>query len=80
MFPILFKIAGFPIGTYGLLLTGGFFLALALAMRLARKDGLAPESISDLAISLLIAGIVGSKLLMIGVDLSSGVSFRPGNQ
>jgi phosphatidylglycerol:prolipoprotein diacylglycerol transferase len=76
MHPILFKIAGFPIGTYGLLLTLGFFLALALAMNLARRDGVSPEAISDLAVTLLIAGIVGSKVLMIIVDLVGGASFR----
>ena len=75
MHPILFKIAGFPLGTYGLLLTLGFFLALALAQRLARQDGLSPESLSDLAITLLIAGIIGSKLLMMAVDLMNGYSF-----
>ena len=72
MHPILFKIAGFPIGTYGLLLTIGFFLALALAKRQARMDGIEPEHISDLAITLLLAGIIGSKLLMVIVDLING--------
>jgi len=75
MHPILFKIGSFPIGTYGLLLTAGFFLALLLAQRLGRLEGIAPESISDLAITLLLAGVIGSKLLMVIVDLSGGVSF-----
>jgi phosphatidylglycerol:prolipoprotein diacylglycerol transferase len=74
MHPILFKIGNFPIGTYGLLLTVGFFLALILAQRLGRQEGLAAESISDLAITLLLAGVVGSKLLMIIVDLFNGAS------
>jgi phosphatidylglycerol:prolipoprotein diacylglycerol transferase len=76
MHPILFSLGSFPIGTYGLLLTAGFFLALVLAQRLGRQQGLAPEAISDLAITLLLAGVVGSKLLMILVDLLNGVSFR----
>jgi phosphatidylglycerol:prolipoprotein diacylglycerol transferase len=75
MHPILFKIGSFPIGTYGLLLTVGFFLALMLAQRLGRAEGLPPESISDLAITLLLAGVVGSKLLMIIVDLCNGSTF-----
>ncbi len=74
MHPILFKIGNFPVGTYGLLLALGFFLALGLAQWLARREGLAPEAISDLAITLLLAGIIGSKLLMVVVDLASGVS------
>jgi len=76
MHPILFKIGSFPIGTYGLLLTAGFFLALVLAQRLARQEGIPPEHVSDLAITLLLAGVIGSKLLMVIVDLSSGVAFR----
>jgi len=76
MHPILFKIASFPVGTYGLLLTAGFFLALALAKHLARKDGIAPESVSDLAVTLLIAGIVGSKLLMVIVDVVGGATLN----
>lgn len=76
MHPILFKIGSFPIGTYGLLLTAGFFLALLLAQRLGRLEGIAPEHLSDLAITLLLAGVIGSKLLMVIVDLASGVSFR----
>ena len=76
MHPILFKIGSFPIGTYGLLLTAGFFLALLLAQRLGRMEGIAPEHISDLAITLLLAGVIGSKLLMVIVDLAGGASLR----
>jgi len=76
MHPILFKIGSFPIGTYGLLLTVGFFLALLLAQRLGRAEGIAPESISDLAITLLLAGVIGCKLLMIVVDLAGGMPLR----
>jgi len=75
MHPILFKIGNFPIGTYGLLLTVGFFLALMLAQWLGRKEGIPQESISDLAITLLLAGVIGSKLLMVIVDLCNGVGF-----
>lgn len=73
MHPILFKIGSFPVGTYGLILTVGFFLALALAQRLARRDAIPADRIADLAISLLLGGIIGSKALMIIVDLASGV-------
>lgn len=69
MHPILFHIGGFPIGTYGLLLAMAFFAASWLAQRQAKLDGLAPEFISELAVALLVAGIVGAKLLMIVVGL-----------
>lgn len=76
MHPILFRIGSFPVGTYGLILTAGFFLALVLAQRLGRRDGIPAEDLSDLAISLLIGGIVGAKLLMIIVDLAGGMPAR----
>src|ERR1700688_1535651 len=76
MHPILFKIGSFPIGTYGLLLTAGFFLALLLAQRLGRLEGIAPGHISDLAIPLLLARVDGCPLLVARGDLSGGVSFR----
>lgn len=73
MHPILVRFGDFPIGTYGLLLTIGFFLALLLARKHAREAALDPESITDLAISLLIAGVVGAKVVMIVVELAKGV-------
>jgi len=72
MHPVLIRIGSFEIGTYGLLLAVGFFLALTLAHRLARKDGLSPDAITDLAITVLLAGILGAKLLMVVVDLAKG--------
>jgi len=72
MHPILFRIGDFPIGTYGLMLVIAFFAALALAKRQARLDGIPGESVTDLSVSLLLAGVVGAKVLMIIVDLASG--------
>jgi phosphatidylglycerol---prolipoprotein diacylglyceryl transferase len=74
MHPVLFHIGSFPIGTYGLLLAAGFFLALWLAQRLGARAGIPREHISDLAITVLLAGVVGSKLLMVIVDLANGAS------
>ena len=69
MHPVLFEIGSFPLGTYGLLLAIAFFAGTALAKRQAKLDGLAPAAITDLAIAMLISGIVGSKLLMVLVGL-----------
>ena len=77
MHPVLFRIGSFEIGTYGLLLAVGFFLALGLAGRLARKDNLSMEGITDLAVTVLIAGVVGAKVLMVVVDLLNGRPASP---
>ncbi len=76
MYPVLFHIGSFPIGTYGLLLTAGFFLALWLAQHLGHKEGISREHISDLSITVLLAGVIGSKVLMVIVDLANGMPFR----
>lgn len=69
MHPILFKIGSLPIHTYGVLLAAAFFLALALAVREAKKEGIPPEKIADLGLYLLISAIVGSRILFILTDL-----------
>ena len=73
MHPVLFKVGSFPVGTYGLLLAIGFFLALALAQYLGNKEGLSTKFFFDLILRLLISGVVGSKLLMIVIDLLEGI-------
>lgn len=72
MHPILFQIGAFPIGTYGLMLTLGFLAGMVLARQLGKRDGLAPDALADISVAVLLGGILGSKLLMIGVDLLHG--------
>lgn len=69
MHPILFRIGSFPLGTYGLMLVAGFFAGTYLARYLGRRDGISPDGISDLAVTALLGGIIGSHLLMILVGL-----------
>jgi len=78
MFPRLltlpeFDLLGYQIGpltlhTYGVLLAVAFLVGLWVASRQARKAGLEASLVSDLAIYLLIAGLVGAKLLLVIVE------------
>ena len=72
MHPILFQIGDFPIGTYGLMLTLGFIAGMYLARHLGQRDGLEPDALADISVAVLLGGILGSKLLMIAVDLLHG--------
>lgn len=65
MYPDLFKIGPFTLHTYGVMLAAAFFLALAVAVRQAKREGIAPERILDLGLYLLISAIVGSRILFI---------------
>jgi len=64
MYPILFRIWGFPINTYGVFLALAFLGAIFVTVRLAQRDGLPKERIYDLCLWLLLSSLVGSKLLM----------------
>jgi phosphatidylglycerol:prolipoprotein diacylglycerol transferase len=65
MYPEIFRIGNFPINTYGVLLALAFLSALLIASRLAARDGLARERVYDLGLWMLLAAIVGSKVLML---------------
>lgn len=68
MFPELFRIGSFPINTYGVLLALAFLVALVVAARLAARDGLPRERIYDLGLWMLLAALVGSKVLMLWTE------------
>jgi phosphatidylglycerol:prolipoprotein diacylglycerol transferase len=65
MYPEIFRIGNFPINTYGVLLALAFLSALLIASRLAARDGLPRERVYDLGLWMLLAAIVGSKVLML---------------
>lgn len=68
MHPELFRIGSFPINTYGVLLALAFLAALIIAARLAARDGLPRERVYDLGLWMLLAALVGSKVLMLWTE------------
>lgn len=68
MFPELFHIGSFPVNTYGVLLALAFLVALVVAARLAARDGLPRERIYDLGLWMLLAALLGSKVLMLWTE------------
>jgi phosphatidylglycerol:prolipoprotein diacylglycerol transferase len=75
MHPILFEIpkidfgnwvlGPIPIRMYGLMIGVGFLISMYLASRQARKEGLDPDRILDMGVYLLLAAIVGSRILYV---------------
>ena len=59
MYPELFRIGGFPVNTYGVLLALAFLVALYVSSRLGERDGLRRERIYDLGLWMLLAGLLG---------------------
>ncbi|MEL6195703.1 MAG: prolipoprotein diacylglyceryl transferase [Myxococcota bacterium] len=65
MHPVLFEIFGFPIHVYGVLIAGGFLLAMNLSRRQAEREGEDPEQLADIAFLALVAGIVGARIVFV---------------
>ena len=68
MFPKIFSIGSFYLPTYGVLVALGFLVGLSITVKLARKSGLDAEKITNLAVYVALAGLIGAKLLMIAFD------------
>jgi phosphatidylglycerol:prolipoprotein diacylglycerol transferase len=68
MFPKLLSFGHFFLPTYGVLVTLGFLAGIGVTTRLARRAGLDPERVVNLAIYCALAGLAGAKLLMFIMD------------
>ena len=68
MHPILFEIGSWPVYSYGVLLALAYLAGLQLAVVRARRAGLDSARVMDLGIYLIIAALVGAKLMLVIVD------------
>lgn len=68
MYPILYKIGPINLYTYGFFLALGFLVAILVAGREARRLGLPEGRFYDLCFYIILAAIVGSRLLFVIVD------------
>src|SRR3989442_477599 len=64
MYPVIFRIGNFPITTYGVFLALAFLCAILITVKLAERDGLPRQKIYDLSLWMLLASLIGSKILM----------------
>ena len=68
MYPELFSVGPITIYTYGVLLAASYLLGLQFAMVRARRWGLDANRVLDLGIYIIIAALVGAKLLLLITD------------
>jgi phosphatidylglycerol:prolipoprotein diacylglycerol transferase len=68
MHPILFEIGSWPVYSYGVLLALAYLAGLQLAVMRARRWGLNATKVMDFGIYLIIAALVGAKLMLVAVD------------
>lgn len=68
MFPQLFHIRSFAVPTYGILVATGVLVGLWISVRNSARQGVKPENAWDFGIAVVLAGILGSKILYILLD------------
>src|SRR5438128_8593835 len=68
MYPRLFEAGPITVYTYGVLLAAAYLLGLQLARVRAKARGLDSNRVLDLGIYIIIAALVGAKLLLLVVD------------
>lgn len=68
MFPRLFDIGPITVYTYGVFLAAAYLVGLKIALVRARSRNLDTARVMDLGIYLIIAALVGAKLLLLVVD------------
>lgn len=68
MYPELFEIGPFTVYSYGVLLAVSYLIGLRLSMWRAKTRGLNPARVLDLGIYIIIAALVGAKLLLLVVE------------
>ncbi len=70
MYPELFSIGPITVYSYGVLLAVSYLIGLWLAMRRAKAWGLDANRVLDLGIYIIIAALIGAKLLLLVVDFN----------
>jgi phosphatidylglycerol:prolipoprotein diacylglycerol transferase len=68
MYPRLFEAGPITVYTYGVLLAAAYLLGLQLARVRARARGLDANRVLDLGIYIIIAALIGAKLLLLVTD------------
>ena len=68
MHPILFSIGSWPIYAYGPLLALAYLAAMQFAVARGRKAGLDGNKMMDFGIYIIIAALVGAKLMLVIID------------
>ena len=63
--PNLFQVGPFLVTWHGIFSVLGILAAARLGQHLARQDGIAPERIYDMAVWMVIVGLVGARLLYV---------------
>ena len=76
MFPRLFHIGSFYLPTYGFLVASGVLIGLWISVRNSEKQGVNGDDAWNLGILVVLAGIVGAKVLLVINDWNTYANWR----
>jgi len=65
MNPVLFEVFSIPVYSYGFMMAAAFLICLLLILRRCRVLGIEPQQVLDLGLCIIIAGILGARVLYI---------------
>jgi phosphatidylglycerol:prolipoprotein diacylglycerol transferase len=65
MHPVLFKVGWFSVYSFGFMLAMSFLIGIYLSSRRAKRLGVEPQDILDLSVYVILAGVIGSRLLYV---------------
>ncbi len=71
MHPILFHLGPVEVRSYGVMIVLGFALAVWWSMRVAPRYGLEAEQILDFVLLTALAGVLGARLVFVGLNWGS---------
>jgi len=75
MFPTIAKLGPLALHSWGLMLALAFLAGIAIAYLRAKKKGLDPQHIVDMAVIVIVAGVIGGRLAYVLVHLSDFKDF-----
>jgi phosphatidylglycerol---prolipoprotein diacylglyceryl transferase len=70
MFPDLFSIGPFTLHTYGLFVATGFLVGLMVTVKIGKTEGITPQQTMDIGFLIIVAAIVGSRLMYVLMNIS----------
>jgi phosphatidylglycerol:prolipoprotein diacylglycerol transferase len=68
VFPRLFEFHGFSFPSYGFLVSLGVIVGLLVVFKVARQQGLNPDQMWNLGALVVLAGLLGAKVMLVLVD------------
>ncbi|MEW6446478.1 MAG: prolipoprotein diacylglyceryl transferase [Bacillota bacterium] len=68
MWPVLFRIGGYAVHSYGLMLAVAVMVGVLAGEREARRRGVDPDMVLSLATILVVAGVIGSRIAYVLIE------------